>query len=570
MKRLYRHRFFPAILAAAHLTIAGAAVYIVDHHSKSTIKEMLYGWGYWNLEINFFLISAAILACRREIATAIGSLKNRTGAALGVVLVVGVLLIGLAAPRGHRIYYDEDIYLNVGQTMASIRENVFANYATFEYGEYEPHWKSYNKEPGGWPYLTSLMFRLFGVREERAFDLNNILYAGSILLMFFLARQLTGKPLSALISAGVIAFTPHHVIWCDTAAAEPSAAFLTALTVLSAAVYLRSGATRHLFLLTVLIPFTAQMRPESPLVILLVAALFLFTAPGQLLSRKVWAFALLIAIFMAPYLLHIYAVSGESWGSAGAKFAWQYLGPNFQANGSYYLSNAAFPVLFTLAAAAGLLGNGLPRGWRWALGTWFLLFWGIFLFFYAGSYRYGADVRFALLSFMPLALLAGAGGAWITEKLVGAFCGNRGLATLCVLLLLGFNAVQLFPTIRPVGQEAWGARYDHRYAREFIDAIPDRSIVLSQTPTMFLLWGQSAIQTYAGLANREVIEQLFTRYDGHVYYHHSFWCNTLSERNRRLCRAIREAYQLTEVASATEQDHHYGLYRMAPKASPEN
>ncbi len=41
---------------------------------------------------------------------------------------------------------------------------------------------------------------------------------------------------------------------------------------------------------------------------------------------------------------------------------------------------------------------------------WFVLFWGIFLFFYAGSYRYGADVRFALLSFMPLAVLAGIGG----------------------------------------------------------------------------------------------------------------------------------------------------------------
>ena len=51
------------------------------------------------------------------------------------------------------------------------------------------------------------------------------------------------------------------------------------------------------------------------------------------------------------------------------------------------------------------------RGSKNLFRVWFLLFWGIFIFFYAGSYNYGADVRFALVSYIPIALIAGYGAA---------------------------------------------------------------------------------------------------------------------------------------------------------------
>ena len=113
------------------------------------------------------------------------------------------------------------------------------------------------------------------------------------------------------------------------------------------------------------------------------------------------------------------------------------------------------------------------------------------------------------------------------------------------------------------GQEAWGARYDHKYAKEFIQNIPKRSIVLSQNPAMFLLWGQNSIQAYSGLEQPELIKQFIDKYQGHVYFHHNYWCNTKSIRNIRLCEAIREKYTLTEVATAREQDHKYGLYKIS-------
>ncbi|MCJ7685315.1 MAG: hypothetical protein MUO68_13595 [Desulfobacteraceae bacterium] len=121
------------------------------------------------------------------------------------------------------------------------------------------------------------------------------------------------------------------------------------------------------------------------------------------------------------------------------------------------------------------------------------------------------------------------------------------------------------PLISRVGQEAWGSRHDHKYAKEFIGKIPERSIVLTQNPTMLLLWNQNAIQTYAGINNPGLIKDLMKRYQGHVYFHYNYWCNTQNKRNVRLCQSIRDKYDLEEVAKAKEQDYEYGLYKLRVK-----
>ena len=82
---------------------------------------------------------------------------------------------------------------------------------------------------------------------------------------------------------------------------------------------------------------------------------------------------------------------------------------------------------------------------------------------------------------------------------------------------------------------------------------------------MFLLWGQNAIQTYAGVNNPDLIRDLMEKYQGHVYFHFNYWCNTMDERNQNLCKAIIDRYSLEEIATAREQNYEYGLYRMTFK-----
>ena len=587
LKKIYKNRLYPVLLAFGYLCLLGVDVYLLDYFDKGQIAEILKTWVPWGLKINFFLLLTAVLLCLRDLKRLAEEFLNRKGILLIVLLCVAFCMVTFLTHRTHRIYYDEDIYANVGQNMALAGQTGYCNYGTFEYGEYYPHWLSYNKEPSGWPFLISLAFQLFGVDEAHAFSLNNLLFSLGVLVAFFIAWHITGRFLPAFLAGVAYMLIPHNLIWSNTAAAEPSAAALSGLCVLSVVVYLKHRRTRHLFVMAAIIPLACQMRPESMMVMGWAFLAFLVISPRAFVDRRLWTMGLVTTLFLLPHFLHFYAVSGHSWGAQGSKFSLEFLLHNLHTNGIYYLNDTFFPVLVTVFALMGLF-CAQNRKWQWLMFFWFLPFWGIFLFFYAGSYTYGADVRFALLSFMPIAILAGMGGGWIGHKLMNGggspataeetlsdngkvlrwTVGKKALVSGFLLLILAFSFLKFIPLVRRVGQEAWGSRHDHQYARMFVDMLPERSIVLTQNPTMFLLWRQNAIQTYAGINNPDLIKTLFEKYQGHVYFHHNYWCNTKNKRNIRLCQDIRERYELEKIAEETEQDYRYGIFKMKSKDSP--
>ena len=575
LEKIYKNRFYPLLLVFAYLCLLGVDVYLVDHLQKGQITEILKKWIPWGLKINFFLLLTAILFCCRDFMNLSGKFLNRKGILLIILFCTAFCTVAFLTHQTHRIYYDEDIYANVGQNIALANQTGYCNYGTFEYGEYFPHWISYNKEPSGWPFLISLSFQLLGVDETYAFFLNNLLFSMGVLIAFFITWHLTESFLASFLAGLSYVVIPHNLIWCNTVAAEPSAAVFVGLCVLSLVIYLKSGRKRHLYVMVTLIPMACQMRLESMLILGWILLVFLWVAPRLFFNRKLWTFGLLTSVFLLPHFLHFYAVSGDSWGAPGSKFSLEFLAHNFDTNGIYYLNNQLFPLSITVLALVGLCCPQKGRQWQWLIFFWFLPFWGIFLFFYAGSYTYGADVRFALLSFMPLAILAGMGGGWIGNKLVKAgqangmgstgTAGKKILVSSLMVLIPAFSFLQFMPLVRRVGQEAWGARYDHQYAKDFVEMLPERSIVLTQNPTMLLLWQQNAIQTYAGINNPDLIKTLLAKYQGNVYFHYNYWCNTQNERNIRLCRGIRDRYDLEEVAKTFEQDYEYGLYKMTPR-----
>ena len=589
LRNLYEDRFFLFIPAFLCLCLAIALLYVIATYPRAVIEGVLMRWVPWGLRINFLFFLGGAYVCRHDAVRAfreataekenggavrnLGSLSaffpSRKKAILLVVLVAAALLaVSAATVRTHRIYFDEDIYENIGQNIAHTGRTGMCNYGTFEYGEYYAHWLSYHKDPSGWPALISFAFQLLGTNELYAFFLNNLIFIASVLTVFFISWALTGGYFPAFLAALVFSLIPHNLIWHNTAAAEPSAALFAGLTVLCLVVYLRTGKSRHLFLLSTVIPLTCQMRPESALIVpwVVMAAMICLPSPNfpsrEGKWKEVWMMGLLTAIFLLPHILHLYTVSGHSWGAEGPKFSTTFFWKNVCTNGLYYLNNRQFPVPFTALALVGLLfGRQYALRWRLMIFTWFLLFWGVFLFFYAGSYQYGADVRFALLSFMPLAVLTGMGGGAIRDGIRKRGYGMQDAGGLIIAVLI-FAWVQFLPLIHREGQEAWGARYDHYYARKFIEKIPRRSIVLTHIPAMFLLWQQNAIQTYAGINNPDIISHLMERYQGHVYFHYNYWCNITADQNQKICQAIRDRYDLEEIASAREQSYHYGLYKM--------
>jgi hypothetical protein len=546
------------------------------------------------LEITFFLILAT--ACML-IAGAVkkGSLRHVAGQfdkkiwlCLGSIMAAGFVLVVFVAPREHRIFYDEDIYVNIGQNIAMtkgsdaryetglghmlstsarriIGQTGMCNDGRNEYGDYNCFRLEYNKEPNGWPYVLSIVFRLFGVSEQVAFFTTNVLFLIAILAVFFSSWLLFYDPRAALFSALVFALTPQVLIWCNTVAVEPSAACMAAFAVLAALYYLRAGSTVALFFFFFVTAFAVQFRPESAMICAVAATLVLCLKPAELKQGRLWLAVAVFVALMIPHLTHLFSVKDFDWGGSGPKFSWSYFwGGNFRVNSLFYFMNMRFPLFFTILFFLGLAMKSPVTGtrqWREKAGilAWFVLFWGIFCFFYAGSYNYGADVRFSVLSAAPIALLAGSGAACLT-----AWLGKR-FGRACIYIpaaLIVFNFLSFMPYIRAITQEAWAARADHRYAQEMLTFIPEDSVVLTHNPNMFLAWGRNAAQASLATEQRAYFNDLFTRYKDGVYFHFNFWCNVDDPLQKSFCQNILTSFKCTLVAEYREKNYRYALYKV--------
>ena len=142
-------------------------------------------------------------------------------------------------------------------------------------------------------------------------------------------------------------------------------------------------------------------------------------------------------------------------------------------------------------------------------GAWFAAFWGVFLFFYAGSYDYGADVRFSLMSYPPLAVLAGIGmsrlvsrGRWRDPR-SGAQRQSGRRARVSVRVV---SAVDTGGRGRSLGREG-----RCRVRREVAATLPANALVLTHNPGMFHLWGVNAAQLSHGHDDANYVTETLPR-----------------------------------------------------------
>jgi hypothetical protein len=235
---------------------------------------------------------------------------------------------------------------------------------------------------------------------------------------------------------------------------------------------------------------------------------------------------------------------------------------NLGVNGRFYLGDERFPVIFTLLAILGLGGrraSGTQVG-RISIVLYFLLFFGIGLLFYAGSYNYGADVRYSLMTYPPLAMLGGLGAMRVVRWLERVKPGVPGRWALTAGL--AFQFLWYAPLVRATTEEAWAARADERFARSLVPDLRGNSYVLTHNPGMFHVWGINAGQMSLVVTNPGYLDDLATRYAGGVYLHWNFWCNVQDPLQREFCRKALEIRPVETVREYRERDQRFALYRI--------
>jgi hypothetical protein len=340
---------------------------------------------------------------------------------------------------------------------------------------------------------------------------------------------------------------------------------MAAIVVMACACFVRTRTTLSLWWLAALTVFAAQFRPESVLLLPFVATLVAVSGGTAELKRpRLWWTAAAALLLCAALAGHVVAVRGERWGTAEERVSLSYVVANLRSNGWFYLGDARFPVAYTALAVLGAVAARRRR--TLVPVAYFAIFWSVFLVFYAGSYNFGADVRYSLMTYPPLAMLAGVGAAAILAVLRQRL-GSHAVAATLVAGAACLQFVWYLPLVRAVGEEAWGARADVDFARQVARSLPRDALVLTHDPSMFQVWGISAAQTALASTEFEYVRTtLYPRHPGGIYLHWGFWCNVFDPAQTVLCQQAADRFAPHLTHEHRERDFRYAFYRLEPRA----
>jgi len=550
------------VLVAAALLIS--AILIFGEMSPTDLKSRLTTLVVRGLEFNLFVLCVALFGVTKK---ALPQVRTFPKAQVTLVILAFSVMLSLF-PRRSIIYWDEQIYMNVAQSIAATGRSTLCMECNAEFGEFASYQSEYNKQPSGFPFYLAIFFRLFGVSEAVAYFANSVALGIGTLVVGALAFQLFGKKSVAFIGAGLYGFTPMVLKWSGTSSAENLSATLCSASLLSLVLFAKKPDFWRAALLASSTAWAISIRPEN---ILMCIPLGIYAIRKVDFFRRETLLA--VVLFLVPAigeLAHLYVIRNEKWGSSSDKFSLAQFWFNLPANGGFLIDNLRYPLIFTVLAIVGLFvseskKDALPKFnlERITFFLWFLWSWGVYLFFYAGSYNYGADVRFSLACAAPLALLAALG----IERIVSVGANNASYVKVGVLAAVILSVISFFPLVRAEGFEAIDARLDANLSKELATYIPKDSIVLSHTPHLWLIRGFNSAQSLLAMTQKsKVDEHFFRRYTGGVFFHHGFWCNVPDPMQVKFCENIFKEYDVKLIAERWGRGNfRYALYQIFKK-----
>lgn len=557
------------------------------------------------MDLNVAAIVMALVLNRRGLIEFFRTISRRAWVGIGIIALASYILVAFVAPRTHRIYYDEDIYGNIGLSISERNVALMTTEGQWRDGIFYLHRGEINKQPNGLPYVLSLVYRLLGPGHDISYLPNNLALPATVIAVFLIAVLLFGKENLALYAALIFATVPNNYRWFSTMATEPLAALTAALAVLCALFYcLRPGLDRVVLLASVA-AFAVQFRIETMMIGLVVLMMVAFWRRKEFVANRLYVGGVIFLYLIPHYLAHVESVKHQDWGAVkgrkfGLAYAWRESEPydmrtkEFSVPASiadawrtgkwkkgnlyqnvrflFFDDQRRFPAAYAWLFLLGIILGGplrlysdwngtrfgdsakglvLEAPWK-AKGVvlaWFVFFWGIFLFFYAGSYYYGADDRFSLLCFAPLALIAAVGveaiermlNRWGTTRAAQAFLA-------CVLVLLFSRYVRV---VRGVHHEAWLARYAHDWAVKRAKELPENSMVITHIPSVFNLCGVGGIQMAVAANEPKQVERFIETVQGGVYLYWGFWSVVPDEVSHDHAVRARDNFHCTELDQRT-------------------
>ncbi len=537
--------------------------FAIDYYfDKGTIQNNLAWIVPVFLGVTLFLLIFSFLFSFKDLKKLFKKIDRKTWIVLLLVFLVGFSLRVFVAPHTHRLYFDEDMYLEMGQNIVRSGRAVVCQYGTPD----KCYSWIYNKEPAGYPFLISTCF-LFGNIETPAYYFTAIISSLTILTVFFIAYLLFENKKISLFSTLIFVLIPVAIRWAPTTSTDTVFMFFSGLVVFAFLSYFKNSSNRLLLFSFASLAYAIQIRPEGILLIFIVMFMFIFFKRNlfSMIGKK-W-FLIIFVIFLlliVPHLLHLNSVKEDNWGSSQNKLGLEYVSGNLYDNGMFFFENTRFPVVFSIFALIGLF---LYRFWKESLFLvlWFVLFFGLYLLFYAGSFNYGVDVRYSLTMYPPVAILGGCGAFLIADtlnKFVAKLVDRKWSSMISIVVVILVISASFFPFISFVssnGEKAWDARLHHDFLVEKMKELDDDSWIITLVPSIVLINGKNAIDPNF-LRDQEKLNKLLTK-NTSIYFYEGYWCQSEPFKSN-ICQYIHDNFHLIIYDKITEKYRTYTLYKV--------
>jgi hypothetical protein len=411
--------------------------------------------------VSLLAIVVLIVIGRDDIKGVLSKNINRNSLiALSVILLFFLVFSIFFLKRTELIFFDEQIYQSIAVNILNHGNALMCGFGTAQLKAC--YLNSIGFDPAGWPFLIALGFWLFGVGASTAHNLELLLAAVSIVLVFLLSSVLTRKREIPIMAAAIFALIPELFIWSKTQA-NPNIPFMTfALMSMFFFVLFERKNTKFTLMLSAFgLIFTIYLRVEALLLIPIFAVIFFTfgkkgvkdTFKGRMRSfqdkstaGKAVLLLAMILLLIAPEILVIVATRPELLqnaipflGPSTKIFSLSYFPVNFLQDIVFFSGSVReYPIIFlpeimvfAIMGVAALALYGKKRRGEGSLGVLLLLlftFWGYFVFYsvyFSGSALSGGGVRFMLIVYPALSILA-AFGVYGLSNWISALAAGKG------------------------------------------------------------------------------------------------------------------------------------------------
>ena len=470
--------------------------------------------------------------------------------ALGV-FVLSIAVCFVFVQSGHRVYFDEDIYIQIASNLSRAPVAQLTLLGTPETVEVS----TYYKEPVGYPSLLGLVFALFGATEGVAFLLTRVLFAFLVTGVYLLARDGFKQGWMAWIAAMTFLGVPVVLDYSVSAGTDIPMALFTV-------VGLWGLVSRAPALAVAGLALVVQLRLEA-----VVLTSLLVLSPT---IRRKWKFIGLILVsgelFHLAWLLSAAPAYATAIGIEST-FSPAYVPDNLTSSARYLFDQNRFPWGISVLALLSVLVWAWNLGRRWRSrpvggvpdlsGVHYLMGWiglllPVYLVFYAGSFD--LNPRYSIQIVVPLILLAVSSLRFLSRvqryPVVVALAGS-----------LLFSNLSERPEDRDPASFVNVLASDHRRMVLIAEDLGPDSIVLTTEPEVFLNQGISAMNAVFATERPQAVQALSDKYGTVLYY--SGTRATVPNGEQWLAdRLLQEEYKPTLIESYIIGGRRTALYRI--------